>query len=331
VLNPTVLEGGNATADTFTIENTGVGTLSYTITDDVSWLSVSPSTGTSTGETDTITVNYSTSTLLFGTYVGTITISDVAAENDPQTITVNLTVQSQAIPPEITNPDFEHDGPFFIGPATGWTGLGGNKWEGVWSSEHPVAQGVSEINVGGECGVYQTIDVTPDIIYRVSVVGLVVGQNQAPVYEFSIGADPTGGTSTSSATFGTPSTSTGWTEVTADFTATGPSATIFLRARNLGSTFVNGKWCAFDDVAIEIIGNVNPPTVPPDFDGDRDVDLGDFGHFQLCLTGPNGTASPDCEDADFDLDGDVDLSDFGAFQRCFSGPNIDADLNCAAP
>lgn len=61
-------------------------------------------------------------------------------------------------------------------------------------------------------------------------------------------------------------------------------------------------------------------SVAGDCDGDGDVDLADFGGFQLCFTGPGGTASGDCGCADFDGDGDVDLSDFNAFQLAFTGP-----------
>lgn len=60
---------------------------------------------------------------------------------------------------------------------------------------------------------------------------------------------------------------------------------------------------------------------PADFDGDRDVDLGDFSLFQLCFGGPNAPVSSSCRMADFDWDGDVDLVDFGLFQGCFNGPN----------
>jgi hypothetical protein len=61
-------------------------------------------------------------------------------------------------------------------------------------------------------------------------------------------------------------------------------------------------------------------STPYDFDGDGDVDLVDFGQFQICFTGPNGTATLACTPADGDNDGDVDLVDFGEFQIVFTGP-----------
>ncbi|MDM8007429.1 MAG: DUF5010 C-terminal domain-containing protein [Phycisphaerae bacterium] len=93
-LAPSCTAGSNASSQTFTVANSGGGTLSYTITDNVSWLSCSPTSGTSTGEADTITVTYATSGLSAGTYYGTITISDPNASNNPQTIAVTLTVNS---------------------------------------------------------------------------------------------------------------------------------------------------------------------------------------------------------------------------------------------
>jgi hypothetical protein len=97
-LSRTAVEGSNPANQTFTVANSGDGTLEYTITDNVPWLSASPSNGTSTGETDTITVIYNTASLPAGQYSGTITISDPDATNDPQTIAVSLTVQAATSP-----------------------------------------------------------------------------------------------------------------------------------------------------------------------------------------------------------------------------------------
>lgn len=55
-----------------------------------------------------------------------------------------------------------------------------------------------------------------------------------------------------------------------------------------------------------------------DMDGDGDVDLVDFGEFQLCFTGGAGTVAAGCECTDFDGDNDADLVDFGAFQLAFA-------------
>ena len=70
-------------------------------------------------------------------------------------------------------------------------------------------------------------------------------------------------------------------------------------------------------------------TVSPDFDGDGDVDLTDFGFLQTCFT-PPGVAplDPACDVARLDPDLDVDANDFGIFQACLSGANIPADPTC---
>jgi len=89
--------GGTAASQTFTVCNGQGGTLSYTISDDQSWLSCSPATGTATNEIDTIVVTFATSGLAAGTYSATITISDPAASPASATITVSLTVSAQPV------------------------------------------------------------------------------------------------------------------------------------------------------------------------------------------------------------------------------------------
>ncbi len=59
-----------------------------------------------------------------------------------------------------------------------------------------------------------------------------------------------------------------------------------------------------------------------DADGDGDVDISDFGRFQLCFNGANRPPTQaGCDDADFDDDNDVDLADYQFFQACYNGPN----------
>jgi hypothetical protein len=58
---------------------------------------------------------------------------------------------------------------------------------------------------------------------------------------------------------------------------------------------------------------------PGDHDADGDVDLLDFGQFQLCFSGSGGAVGLGCDPFDFDDDGDVDLIDFGQFQLAFTG------------
>jgi hypothetical protein len=87
-------QGSNATAQSLQIWNSGGGTLSYAISDNASWLSCGPTTGTSIGEQDTIKVTYATSQLAAGTYSATITFTDSSANNSPETILVVLVVSA---------------------------------------------------------------------------------------------------------------------------------------------------------------------------------------------------------------------------------------------
>ena len=89
-LSASAAQGSNASSQSFQVSNSGGGTLSYTISDSATWLSVTPTSGTSTGEQDTITVAYATSGLPAGTYSATITVTASGATNSPQMIPVSL-------------------------------------------------------------------------------------------------------------------------------------------------------------------------------------------------------------------------------------------------
>ncbi|MBI4578062.1 MAG: hypothetical protein HY718_00075, partial [Planctomycetes bacterium] len=110
-LTRTVRAGLNAASQTFTVANSGSGTLNYTIESDVTWASINPTEGSSTGQTDTITVNYATSLLNIGTHTGTVTITALGATNSPQT--VGLTMIVEAVPG-----DLDQDGDIDVNDAT---------------------------------------------------------------------------------------------------------------------------------------------------------------------------------------------------------------------
>ncbi len=95
-------QGNNAPAQSFSIFNAGSGTITYSITDDMSWLSVNLASGDVTAEVDTITVNFSTSGLAAGSYSGTITVTATGIANSPVTIPVTLQVNSALVAPSIT-------------------------------------------------------------------------------------------------------------------------------------------------------------------------------------------------------------------------------------
>lgn len=106
-LHPTAPRRNDAPDDTLYIRNSGGGILAYTITDNVSWLSVQPDKGDVYGDqVDAVTVSYETSALPMGSYTGTITITAPGATNTPTNVTVHLTITAPLFAPC----DFEPDG-----------------------------------------------------------------------------------------------------------------------------------------------------------------------------------------------------------------------------
>ena len=85
-----VCTSGSATSSqTFFINNSGNGTLDWTVSSDVSWLTCSPSSGTNADE---VTVSVDGTGFTAGGYTGTITVSSPNAGNSPQTIEVTMVV-----------------------------------------------------------------------------------------------------------------------------------------------------------------------------------------------------------------------------------------------
>lgn len=71
------------------------------------------------------------------------------------------------------------------------------------------------------------------------------------------------------------------------------------------------------------------PPVFGDADFDGDVDMDDFGRFQLCYTGSvPSILSAGCACLDKDRDSDVDSDDAVSFDNCRSGPMVEADPGC---
>jgi hypothetical protein len=84
--------GGNLSDDSFTVENGGGGTLNFSVSEGVNWLSVSPTSGNATGtDVRTITIDYSTASLPAGLHQATISVTGNAG-NSPQTVQVAVDV-----------------------------------------------------------------------------------------------------------------------------------------------------------------------------------------------------------------------------------------------
>ncbi|MFH0982655.1 MAG: M14 family zinc carboxypeptidase [Planctomycetota bacterium] len=109
--------------------------------------------------------------------------------------------------------------------------------------------------------------------------------------------------------------STVWTDIIAltapgamstPWTPTNPGTTYKVRVRS----YKDGGYGSWDE-SDAVFSVVAPPTADGDYDGDTDVDLVDFGWFQLCF---GSSPSSECKAAfDFDGDATVDLPDFAEF------------------
>ncbi|MCP5103895.1 MAG: hypothetical protein GY950_10975 [bacterium] len=76
------------------ISNSGEGILNWTATPSETWIQVTPSEGTGSG---LVTVSVDITGLPVGDYNGTIAISDEAASNSPQTVSVTLKIYGSSI------------------------------------------------------------------------------------------------------------------------------------------------------------------------------------------------------------------------------------------
>lgn len=89
VLNLATVEGSTIPDQVVTVQNAGAGTLLWTASDDVTWLSTSPFSGS---DQDTLTISIDVSGLTPNTYTGRVTVSDPLAENGSDFVDVFLTV-----------------------------------------------------------------------------------------------------------------------------------------------------------------------------------------------------------------------------------------------
>ena len=100
----------------------------------------------------------------------------------------------------------------------------------------------------------------------------------------------------------------------------------------LGMNFFWNRNIVFDPsfTASSFLHVSNPiPLAYGDFDRDFDVDQDDLDFFLSCMSGPAvAIGDPNCTQVDADGDGDTDLSDFGRMQVCLSGTDVRADPNC---
>jgi len=85
----------------FRIRNSGKEALNYQVSTNKSWISISPKSGSSTGEWDKITTSVNISRLGAGNYSGIVSVTSNNADNSPQNLSINLTVLKDQ-PPSVT-------------------------------------------------------------------------------------------------------------------------------------------------------------------------------------------------------------------------------------
>ncbi len=108
-------------SDSFEIWNSDTGSLDYTISESIPWISVNPTSGSSTGEHDTITVNVIDTGSMSGYYSGTISISSNGGSGS---VSVDITIEdTDTIPPEITDITTTMSNPIDTNPAFGWENI----------------------------------------------------------------------------------------------------------------------------------------------------------------------------------------------------------------
>jgi len=95
--------GFNPSPQVLQIKNSGVETLTYTIADDVDWLTISPNSGTSSGQVldHAVSVDKSGLASKSDAYTAKITITSTQACNSPQQVSVSLNLGKEP-PPEIS-------------------------------------------------------------------------------------------------------------------------------------------------------------------------------------------------------------------------------------
>ena len=94
-------DGDDPLNQSFYVWNDGDGSMAYTLTDNADWLSVSPSSGSSSGEHDKITVSVDVNGVSAGNHSANITITSGDADNSPRMVSVTLHVAEAADDVEI--------------------------------------------------------------------------------------------------------------------------------------------------------------------------------------------------------------------------------------
>ncbi len=102
----------NSSSQILKVKNSGINTLTYSISDDADWLSVSPPNGSSTGQIleHLVSIDKSGLEAQDDSYTSVITITSSESYNSPQKVNVSLTI-SKSVLPQQDDPDDGDDPP----------------------------------------------------------------------------------------------------------------------------------------------------------------------------------------------------------------------------
>jgi len=191
--------GSTDTEKTFNITNSGEGTLEWTLTSDQNWLSVSPTSGSTTTESETINVTVDRSNLSDGSYSGTITIQPNVGS--AKSISVQMVVPPPELSISTSSLDFgstEDENSFTISNAGGgtltWTITVDQNWLTVLPSSGETSAETDQITVsvdrsGLSAGGYEAeITVTSNAGTGTIAVEMSIGE-MVWNYDFSTNTD----------------------------------------------------------------------------------------------------------------------------------------------
>lgn len=98
----------NPASQPLEIWNSGPGTLDWSVSADAQWLNLSPASGSSTGERDSVSVSVDIAGLSAGDHSAEIVIEAAGAANTPRRVNVGLQISAEAAPP-VNDNDNDND------------------------------------------------------------------------------------------------------------------------------------------------------------------------------------------------------------------------------
>jgi hypothetical protein len=266
----TITAGDTLPDDSFTVSNTGGGSLVYNISDNANWLSVSPDSGICTTTANTHQVIYSLDGLTPGNYSATMTITGSGATNSPQTIAVSLTINPRPSPHISRSP-----ADVWIGTTVRANLPAGQMTvanAGIGTLSYNISSDAPWLSVSPPSGSSSGLVNTHDLIY--SVATLPVGTYDATITITAAGAD------------NSPQT----------IAVTVVLDPIFIPGDLDGDMDVDQSDFGILQACLTLTGqgDISPACTAANLDHDMDIDQNDMDIFQRCMRGPGVDGDQEC-------------------------------------